>query len=191
MFKHKNKLIILVLGIVMFLPATARAAVEIDCPDGYKTTVAQPTEENIQKACADHQTGDATNDETEAVENGQDRLNLPKEEKRFQCGKGDKAVKVNFNFGCVGEAWGAGDPDAELNPIVDLTFAVIRILSTLVGIGIIIMVIVAGIQYSAAQGNPQATAAAIAKVRNAIIGLAVYLLIFSLLQWLVPGGIFN
>lgn len=61
-----------------------------------------------------------------------------------------------------------------------------------VGIGILSVfgVIVAGIQYSAAQDNPQAIAAAKGRITNIVIGILIYLFMFAALQWLIPGGIF-
>ena len=52
-------------------------------------------------------------------------------------------------------------------------------------------VIWAGIQYSSAGGNPEATSEAKARIQNAFIGLVFYLLIFAIIQYLVPGGLFR
>jgi hypothetical protein len=65
----------------------------------------------------------------------------------------------------------------------------INALSAIVGIVIVIMIAYAGVQYSASRDNPQATAAAKDRIRNAIIALVLYLFIYAFLQWLVPGGI--
>jgi hypothetical protein len=115
-----------------------------------------------------------------------ERINIPTGEKNFQCGNGPDAVKVSFNFGCVGKNW-----NGNLNPIVDMFFGIIRALTNIVGALLVIMVIVAGIRHSVAQGDPQATKKAVDMIRNAVIGLIVYMFAFALLQWLVPGGIFD
>jgi len=65
----------------------------------------------------------------------------------------------------------------------------IRILSGLVGVVVVIMITVGGIQYSTARDNPQATAAAKGRIVNAVLALVLYLFIFAFLQWLVPGGV--
>lgn len=121
---------------------------------------------------------------------------------RFQCGKndlngdgstsGDKetkgVVKTKFNFGCVGDKYKGGDT---LNPIIDVMYAIIKFLTVGVGLVMVASIIWAGIQYSSSQGNPEQTQAAKNRIQNAIIGLVLYLFIFALVQYLVPGGLFN
>jgi hypothetical protein len=68
---------------------------------------------------------------------------------------------------------------------------IVNVLSAGVGIVVIGMIIVGGIQYSIAGNNPQATAAAKQRITNALIALFVFLFIFAFLQWLIPGGLFG
>lgn len=65
----------------------------------------------------------------------------------------------------------------------------IKILSGLVGVVVVIMITVGGIQYSTARDNPQATAAAKGRIVNAVLALVLYLFVFAFLQYIVPGGI--
>ncbi len=65
----------------------------------------------------------------------------------------------------------------------------IRFLSAGVGFIIITMVVIAGIQYSAAGSDPQKVAAAKKRISNAMIALITYILLLAALQWLMPGGI--
>lgn len=65
----------------------------------------------------------------------------------------------------------------------------IKLLSGLVGVVVVIMIAIGGIQYSTARDNPQATAAAKQRIINAILGLIAYLFIFAFLQYIVPGGV--
>ena len=104
-----------------------------------------------------------------------------------QCGKGDNAVDTKFDFGCVGDDY---DGDT-LNPILDVLYAIIRFLSLGVGIVIVGSIIWAGIQYSSSQGNPEQTQAAKSRIQNAITGLVLYMFIYALIQYLVPGGLFT
>lgn len=62
----------------------------------------------------------------------------------------------------------------------------------IIGIGVVatFSVVIAGIQYSAAQDNPQAVAGAKTRINNVIIGILIYLTMFAMLQWLIPGGVF-
>lgn len=63
-------------------------------------------------------------------------------------------------------------------------------LSALVGIVIVVMVVVGGIQYSMARDNPQAVAAARQKIINAVLALLLFVFMFAFLQWIIPGGLF-
>lgn len=76
------------------------------------------------------------------------------------------------------------------NPIVLWISFFINLLASVIGIGAIIMVIVAGLQYSAARDNPQAIQAAKQKMTNVLIGLAAFIFMYAFLQWLIPGGVF-
>ncbi len=62
-------------------------------------------------------------------------------------------------------------------------------LSVLVGLVVVAMIVLGGIQYSSASGNPQAVAAAKKRITNALIALVAYLFIFAFLQWIIPGGV--
>ena len=104
-----------------------------------------------------------------------------------QCGKGEKTVITGFNFGCRGNNY----KGLQLNPIIDILFAIFRFLSAGVGLIAIGSVIVAGIQYSTARDNPQATQNAIKRMTNTIIGLLLYLFIFAIANFLIPGGLFT
>ncbi len=99
---------------------------------------------------------------------------------KYSCGSASQKVNVSIDIGCHHKG----------NPIVDVVFAIIRLLSIGVGIVVVLMVVIAGIQYSASQGDPNATAKAIARVRNALIGLLLYIFMYALLNWIIPAGIF-
>lgn len=102
-----------------------------------------------------------------------------------ECGNGDNIVKTKFDFGCLGP-----DGPDNMTALEDLLYTLLRFLSAGVGIVIVIFIILAGIQYSTSEGNPEATTDAKNKIRNAIIGLFVYIFAFALVQFLVPGGAF-
>jgi hypothetical protein len=65
-----------------------------------------------------------------------------------------------------------------------------RGLTALVGIVVVMMLVIGGIQYSAAQGDPNAVMAAKKRISNALLALVVYIFTVPFLNWLVPGGIF-
>lgn len=74
--------------------------------------------------------------------------------------------------------------------IVQYLVVFINILSATVGVVIIAMIILSGIQYSASGDDPQAVAKAKSRITKAILALVVFVFGYALLQWLVPGGIF-
>lgn len=65
----------------------------------------------------------------------------------------------------------------------------INVLSVMVGIVVTIMIIVGGIQYTAAREDPNAVAKAKKQIFNAVFALVLYGLMFALLQYLIPGGL--
>ena len=120
----------------------------------------------------------------------QTAINTGDKAAKYVCGKGEgNEVKVAFDFGCIGSF-----PDkyngATLNPIIDIMFAIFRFLSAGVGLVVIGSIIVAGIQYSASRGDPQAIQTSIHRISNSLIGLLIYIFMFAIANYLVPGGMF-
>jgi hypothetical protein len=114
-----------------------------------------------------------------------------------QCGTGDGAEKISIDIGCRGNVCAkpttasATICSTNVNAIVDAFFAIIRFLSFGVGIVIVASIVLAGIQYSSSRGDPAAVAKAIERVRNTVIGFVIYLLIYAILNWIVPAGVFS
>lgn len=84
-----------------------------------------------------------------------------------------------------------GDACVNDNPITKFLFVVINLLSGAIGIIIVAVIILAGIQYTTSGGNPQQAAQAKKRIINAIIALVAFFFLFAILQWLIPGGIFK
>jgi hypothetical protein len=175
MLKHKNKLFLMaVIGFsILFMPSLVSAqsatSVPVVCPDGFSTTVgsADAAERQAAAICADHQVGDA------AADSGTQAQSL----------QGDCKVALSEVNNTD------SNPDNDCG-IVKYLVIFINVLSALVGIVVVIMITIGGIQYSASRDNPQATAAAKQRILNAILALVAFLFMFAFLQWLVPGGIF-
>ena len=102
-------------------------------------------------------------------------------DKPYTCGSGANAVKTRFNLGCQGKG----------GPIEDLFYSIIRCLSVGIGLVLVASIIYAGIQYASSTGNPDQTSAAKKRIQNAFVALIFYLLIFVMIQYLVPGGLFK
>ena len=68
---------------------------------------------------------------------------------------------------------------------------IVNFLSIGVGVVVVGVIILGGIQYTLAGGNDQAIAAAKKRIVNGMIALAAFLFLFAFLQWVIPGGIFS
>jgi hypothetical protein len=71
-----------------------------------------------------------------------------------------------------------------LNPIIEAMAAIFGTIA-------VISIIVGGIQYSSSQGDPQKVSNAKKRIINTIIAIFAFLFLYSFLQFLIPGGIFN
>jgi hypothetical protein len=100
------------------------------------------------------------------------------------CGEnaGDThAVQTSIDIGCRNQG----------NPIVDMLFAIIRLLSYGVGMVIVGSIIVAGIQYTTSAGDPQAAAKAIGRIKATMIALGIFIFSYPILNYLLPSGFFS
>ena len=184
-----------------FCRSSGREATQASCRNGFRE--GYKPDKSKDEACGDKRpTPYATPQEKNSCKRGYDEgesirtseaLNLGKNSKSIGgdvCGNSDKDhenVHTKFNFGCVGTDY----KDGPLSPILDVTYAIIRFLSAGVGIAVVIAIIMAGIKYSSSEGNPEATQDAKNKIRTALISLLIYIFAFSLIQYLVPGGVFS
>lgn len=94
--------------------------------------------------------------------------------------------------GCTpaGKAASPGNTDLSNNPIVKDIQLVLNFLSVGVGIFVVGVIIVGGIQYSIAGESPEAVGKAKQRIMNGLIALVAFIFTYSFVQWLVPGGIF-
>lgn len=97
----------------------------------------------------------------------------------YHCGGGSNAVKTSINIGCKGTG----------NAIIDAMFAIIRFLSTGVGLVLVASMIWAGIQYTSSRGDPQATSQAIGRIRANIIALLLFIFAYALINYVIPGAV--
>lgn len=79
----------------------------------------------------------------------------------------------------------------DTNPIIEWLNWGINLVAGVVGVGAVLMIIWAGIQYTTARDNAQAVAAAKQKIINVVIGIAAFIFLYAFLNWLVPGGVFK
>lgn len=120
------------------------------------------------------QAGTATAQQSKTCAPGQaGTLEVPCSPPRSSVSKEDPAFKANGATGIV---------EDYLNPFI-------RLMTALVGVVIVLSVVIAGIQYSSAGGDPSGVAAAKKRIVAAVVALIAYVFTFGFLQWLVPGGI--
>ena len=84
-----------------------------------------------------------------------------------------------------------GNLNIEENPIYVRLIEIINVLSVGVGIVITISVVYSGIQYITSRGDPAQTQKAIARITSAGIALVLYVFGWTILNWLIPGGVLN
>ena len=73
--------------------------------------------------------------------------------------------------------------------MTDFVDPLLKFLAAGVGVIVVIMVIVGGVQYVTANGNPQAAQNARKKIINALIAFTTFIFLYALLEWLIPGGV--
>jgi hypothetical protein len=107
-------------------------------------------------------------------------------------GDADPSAGAVLDADCKEDGPDANDTalDKEDCGIVGYIVTFTNALAILVGIVIVIMIAVGGIQYTTARDDPQQVSAAKTRIRNAILALVFYLFTFAFLNYLVPGGVF-
>jgi hypothetical protein len=73
--------------------------------------------------------------------------------------------------------------------IISYLKQVLALLAAAVGIVIVLMLVIAGIQYITSVGDPGAIKDAKNKIVNAITALVLFLMMYAILNFLIPGGV--
>lgn len=81
--------------------------------------------------------------------------------------------------------------DTKQSGIWGLLLLAINILTAGVGIAAVGGFVYAGILYTSSAGNPEQTKKAIEFIRNIVIGVVAYALMFAFLNFIIPGGLFG
>ena len=64
----------------------------------------------------------------------------------------------------------------------------INLVSGLVGVGVTVSIVYAGIQYASSADNPQKVSAARQRITTSIFVLVGYFVFYAFLNWVIPGG---
>lgn len=78
---------------------------------------------------------------------------------------------------------------AECNVIFVYLRAIINFLAVGVGLAVAVSIAVAGFQYITSEGNPQKLSAAKNRLFHAITALVLFITMYAILQFLIPGGL--
>lgn len=96
--------------------------------------------------------------------------------------EGECAEKTAFSF---------GDCKKSGVTISCLIAELMQFLTVLVGIAVVAGITVGGITYSTGSGNPARTQKGVNIILNSILGLLLFLFMFAIINFLIPGGVFK
>jgi hypothetical protein len=97
---------------------------------------------------------------------------------QYYCGSQNKPVYTSIDFGCQHKG----------NAILDMLFAIIRLLSDGVGVVVIASIVVAGIQYTTSAGDPSAAAKAVGRIRASLLALVIFIFAYAIVGYVLPGA---
>jgi hypothetical protein len=97
-------------------------------------------------------------------------------------------IAVDGDNHCVKKTTGN---TVQQNIIFNWLVGIIRFLSAGVGIAVVGGIVYGGILYLTARDNSGQTQKAVTVIINAVIGLLLYIMMFAILNFLIPGGIFT
>jgi len=84
-----------------------------------------------------------------------------------------------------------GTDDLKNTGVWGILLIAIGILTAGIGVAALAGIVYGIIMYTLSQGDPGRIKKALEIIRNVIIGIAAYALMWSALNWLIPGGVFN
>lgn len=77
------------------------------------------------------------------------------------------------------------------NPVVNVLLQIINFLAVGVGIAVVGGIAWGGMLYASSNGDSAKAKQGITTIVNAVIGLLLFMFIYALVNYLVPGGVFN
>lgn len=82
------------------------------------------------------------------------------------------------------------DFDDRGGPIVWYIIEVLKLFSLIIGGIIVLVLVLAGINYITSAGDPNGVKTAKKRIQNAITALILFMMMYAILNFLIPGGIF-
>jgi hypothetical protein len=83
---------------------------------------------------------------------------------------------------------GTGSEESGIYSILALA---VNILTIGIGAGGVIGIIISGIQYMTANGDPATMTKAKRRIVEVLIGLGAFAVLWAFLEWLIPGGVLH
>ena len=77
------------------------------------------------------------------------------------------------------------------NPIIKDIQVIVNALGAAVAVVVTISIIFGGIQYSLSGDRADEVTKAKKRISNSLVALLIFILTFTFLQWLIPGGVFK
>lgn len=104
----------------------------------------------------------------------------------YCCGTDAKGqpLETSIDFGCPSSSNGA-------NSVTSLLLTIINFLAIGVGIAVVGGIAFGGIRYASANGNASQAQQGITFIVNSVIGLVLFILMYAIINFLVPGGLFT
>lgn len=101
-----------------------------------------------------------------------------------KCGE----VETSFDFNCKDV-----DPDATdiHNPIFHLILVGINLMSVALGLAVAFFIIWGAMLYTSSNGEAAKAQKGISYITNAVLALVLFAAMYSVANFLIPGGIFN
>lgn len=73
--------------------------------------------------------------------------------------------------------------------IIDLLVTIVNFLAVGVGIAVVAGIVYGGFLYASADTNADQAKRGIGHVRNAVIGLVIFIFMYAIINYLIPGGL--
>lgn len=105
--------------------------------------------------------------------------------------KTDYLTKYGHEYGKCKNNVEPATQNLSQNGVWGLLLLAINILTAGVGIAAIGGIVYGSILYTSAGGSPEQVKKAVGIITNVVIGIVAYALMFGLLNFLIPGGVFN
>lgn len=76
------------------------------------------------------------------------------------------------------------------NGVIDLLTVFVNFLAVLVGLAVLIGIVFGAILYSSSGGSADQAKRGIGYIRNALLALVLFIFMYAIVNFLVPGGLF-